>query len=262
MTETTTTTATADVTEPRPRWGIIIAGVFLIFVLIGAVVMWINNDDEPDATATTPGSSQPISGDSRQTVTDRLGRVVFMPDNPAGDVLPKTDSTTDELDVQWQRLSGRTQITIARDYPFSATAGPWEVTDGIAHGFARSAEGAALAGIHAFLGIGQGGQQASRASLRFLSDPAAKEAPQYMLDNPDGVQSPEAPWTTTFAAYTVLSYDDDNALIRYASPSGDGYQQLDASLVWQDGDWKLTPGVPFSKTSAVAESEVQTWEQL
>lgn len=254
-----------QVKQPRPRLGIMLAATFLAMIVIAGAVMFINRQDDAEQSATpaTPDSAS-VNGDDRPTELDRLGRIVYVPDNAAGDVLDKTSETSEDAapDVEWQRLSRSTEITIARDYPFSADAGPWEVTDGVAHGFAHSSQGAALAGIHAFLGVGQGGEKAAQAMKQFMADPEAKKAAQHMLDNPKGPQSPEAPWTSTFAAYTVLSHDDDSALIRYACPAGEGFSQVDVKLVWADGDWQLAPGAAVSQNAPVSEDEVSSWLQL
>lgn len=270
-----TKSETTQSADPKPRWGIILSGTFLALILVIAVVLAVTKmggDAEADQTqGQGQNADAPVLRDDRRAETDRLGRVVFHPKNPAGDVLDRADTapakgdddwTTARPDVEWQRLSGQTEISIARDYPFSAMAGPWQVTDGLAHGFAHTPQGAALAGIHAALGTGQGGQDGAQAALHFINDSQAREAIEWMSENPDGPQMPETPWTTTFAAYSVLHYDDDTALIRYAMPSGEGYLQLDLRLAWVDGDWRLNGDNAVGTTSPVTESEVESWVQL
>lgn len=249
--------------QEKFKWGPILAATALILALIIGGYSFFTRDDK------TSDSAQPapaIDGDSRQTVTDRLGRVVYMPENPAGDVKEKgkvVDSTTQAPDdLEWQRLSGQTSITIARDYPFSSTAGPWETSDGFAHTFAHSPQGAALAGIHMFLGVGASGEQAAKVGRYFFAEKEAKGFAQYILDHPEGPQMPEAPWTSTFRAYQVVSYTDDEATIRYAMPAGDKFQRFDMNLVWEDGDWRMKNSNSVSDTTAVSSGEVETWLQL
>lgn len=249
--------------QEKFKWGPLLAATALILALIIGGVSFFTRDDKPtDSAQPAPA----IDGDSRQTVTDRLGRVVYMPENPAGDVKEKgkiVESTTQApADLEWQRLSGQTSITTARDYPFSSTAGPWETSDGFAHTFAHSPQGAALAGIHIVLGVGTSGEKAAQVMKYFSADQQAQDAAQYMLDHPDGAQMPETPWTSTFRAYQVVSYTDDEATIRYAMPAGDNFQKIDIKLVWKDGDWRLKDANAVSDTTPVSTGEVETWLQL
>lgn len=244
---------------PRPQWGIIAAGVFLIMILIGAVFIWVNRDSTDDV-ASSDSASAVLTDDDRQSVTDRLGRVVFIPDNADGDILGSDQSAP--AGVQWQRLAEQTTISVARDYPFSASDGPATISNGVAQEFSRTELGAALAGIHAFLGIGEGGDKGLATSLHFMTDTDAHEALEYIEDHPDGPQLPELAWTSTFAAYTPVHFSEDSALIRYAVPAGESYHQFDVALVWIDGDWGLSGQNPIGTSSTVSVSEVQSWTQL
>lgn len=255
-------------TDPKPQWGIIISGILLVVILIAsgvAVVGWIGSNSSDATTLEDSG----IVRDERRTIRDQVGRTVYTPVNPAGDVFERDEPDEDALvsftsrpDVEWQRLSGQTERSASRDYPFSAVAGPWKVTDGVAHGFARTPQGAALAGIHMLNGLAQGGVEAAKVSRQFVDDPVTVEMAEFMIANPDGTQLPEMPWSNVFVAYSILDYDGDTSRVRYGLADGENFASWDVEVHWADDEWKMHADSVADTTEPVSESQIRSWVQL
>ncbi|GGC69889.1 hypothetical protein IEU95_01720 [Hoyosella rhizosphaerae] len=145
------------------RVGAVVALVTMIVVMGAAVSIWIliKGDDQPLASSDlAPSAAQqqrPASKFEPDPWVDVLGRAVYVPLDERGVILdqypPATNRT--ELDapggVVLQQIHGNMAM------PFSATDGPTGFTDnGIAKGFARTAQGAGLAGAH-YMGYLAGG---------------------------------------------------------------------------------------------------------
>lgn len=223
----------------------VVALVLTIIFSLAAIISVFSTSDSAASTAAVDDSS--LARDERTTVRDQIGRTVYSPRTEGGDVfaqktgLDETDPSyfTARPDVEWQRLSGLTAKSRSRDYPFSAIAGPWQVTDGIAHGFAHSPQGAALAGIHMLNGLAQGGERAAKATIQFVDDEVSRGMARRLLEEPDGPQLPEQSWSSAYASYTIVDYTDDQATIRYGLADGNGYASWDLTVYWIDSDWKI-----------------------
>lgn len=257
-------------TENGARWGLIIGAMALVLVLIVSGATLISFIGGSETTAQEEVIPKVVR-DERNATRDQLGRTVFTPVNEAGDVLERVNTGPDENsstyytarpDVEWQRLSGKTEQAIGRDYPYSAVAGPWEITEGVAHGFAHSPQGAALAGIHMLNGVAQGGEKAARASRQFVDDEKTVEMMNLLLSEPEAPELPEMPWARTFASYLVVDYDKDAATIRYGLADGGGYASWDISLHWADGDWKMSEESVAEELEPVTERQMQSWVVL
>ena len=254
-------------TDSKSQWGLIISGLLLVVILIFSgvgVMSWINSGSD---VRTLEDSG--IVRDDRRTIRDQVGRTVFTPVNPAGDVFKKVTSSehdgisyTARPDVEWQRLSGQTERSASRDYPFSAVAGPWKITDGVAHGFAHTPQGAALAGIHMLNGLAQGGADAARFSLQFVDDDTSAQIAEYLLAHPEEPQLPEMPWANVFVAYAIADYTGDHARVSYALADGENFASWDIEVHWVDGDWKMHADSVADTTKPVFESQISSWVQL
>ena len=172
---------------------------------------------------------------------------VYYPEDPAGDVFtddgealtPEDDNwLTAAPKVEWQRLKENTETDTVWDFPFSASDGPWQVTDGVAHGFSRTPQGAALAAWHIFQGVNRGGIDAVRSARAFLppsTDRARLDAaiadPSIIPETPD--YSAPIP-----VAYKVESFTDRTAVITFATAQDNDVVSVVTMMVeWIDGDW-------------------------
>lgn len=253
------------------RWGLIGAVVALVLIVIFSSATLISALSSPDsARGQEVAEDSGLTRDQRTTVRDQIGRTVYSPLNEGGDVFEPTTGADENSssyftfrpDVEWQRLSGLTKKSVARDYPYSAVAGPWEVTDGIAHSFARSPQGAALAGIHMLNGLAQGGERAAKATIRFVDDDLSVEIAEQMLAEPEGPQLPEQSWSSAYASYTILDYSDDEATIRYGLADGDGYASWDLTVHWVGEDWKMRANSVAPELRPQGKEMVTRWVSL
>ena len=140
--------------------------------------------------------------------------------------------------------------------PFSTSDGPTEITDGVAQGWTRTPQGAALAGISIlsmWLTAPDGPSQTVQRTLlsgesELIATRSAESRPARvaMLNNPD--LAPGA-----LAGVQVTSFDPTFATIEYGGgpladdshPEG-SYAVSTLSLTWTNGTWKLivTPTTP------------------
>ncbi|MBI9001271.1 hypothetical protein M0E87_09170 [Corynebacterium sp. CCM 9185] len=184
---------------------------------------------------------------AERRTTDADGITVYYPKDPAGDVftddgealVPGDDNwLTAAPKVEWQRLKESEDSGTAWDFPFSASDGPWQVTDGVAHGFSRTPQGAALAAWHIFQGVNRGGIDAVRSARVFLPpsmNPARLDAaladPSIIPETPD--YSAPIP-----VAYKVDSFDEEAVIITFATAQDDDVVSVVTMMVeWVDGDW-------------------------
>lgn len=200
---------------------------------------------EPSALAGKTYATDMDPAERRTADVD--GTTVYYPADPAGDVFeddggaltPEDESwLTAAPKVEWQRLKENRATDTAWDFPFSASDGPWQVTDGVAHGFSRTPQGAALAAWHVFQGVNRGGIDAVRTARTFLppsTDPARLDAaiadPSIIPETPD--YSAPIP-----VAYKVDTFTDGLAVITFATArDGDVVSVVTMVVEWIDGDW-------------------------
>ncbi|MCK7638299.1 hypothetical protein [Corynebacterium pygosceleis] len=167
--------------------------------------------------------------------------------DPAGDVFTDDGEalTPDDEDwltaapkVEWQRLKENRDSDTVWDFPFSASDGPWIVTDGVAHGFSRTPQGAALAAWHIFQGVNRGGVDAARSARTFLAPGANPQRLDTAIADPSII--PETPDHSAPIplGYTVDSFDGNVATITFATArDGDVVSVVTMMVEWIDGDW-------------------------
>lgn len=131
------------------------AVLFLVAGLVISLVILVRDDDAPlvqlDAPANAPAATpDPSAGQFEpDPVFDPLGRVSYVPRDPAGAVLDQVTPsgsrpvTAPPAGVILERVHGNMTL------PFSTSDGPTAIDDsGVATGFARTPQGAALAASH------------------------------------------------------------------------------------------------------------------
>lgn len=212
----------------RPAWArpglMIAAGVIVLIVIGGVVVMLAPGDSSHDPQAPAPRPPAPAAPSAAA---------------PDGAVLPTALPTVAPSDVTWQ-LVGQAAV------PVSASAGPSTVTGGTATGYARTPIGALIAAA----------QISTRAGLAAGEDSWRPTIEQQMVAGPDrdrllaaleaaGDSSTQPGELSQIAGYQYLSYSPDTAVIGlvYRAPSAGSprYHVLTLTLVWRDGDWRLMP---------------------
>ncbi|PPJ02271.1 hypothetical protein [Nocardia cyriacigeorgica] len=188
--------------------------------------------------------SEPSSEPQRPPTIDAFGNRLDIPSSEAGTPLPQEPRArpdpaspdylrTAPARLHWQRGWGGAAL------PVSASDGPTHIRDGIASGFARTPQGAALAAHDALAralaapeGIwqtavrtrfyGGGNALVARFSLARARTP---DAARYVVV-PDGVR-------------IQPGYRDDLAVVEFAVRSDVGYGVSVWPMVWVDGDWRV-----------------------
>lgn len=158
----TPASSSADQPEPEGKkigpLGVIGAGfaaLFLVAGLVVSLVVLVRDDDAPlvqlgDPAGSPAAAPDPAAGQFEPApVFDPLGRVSYVPRNPAGVILDQSaptagrPATTPPSGVMLQRIHGNMTL------PFSTSDGPTAIDDsGVATGFAHTPQGAALAAAH------------------------------------------------------------------------------------------------------------------
>ncbi|MGI5219467.1 hypothetical protein [Nocardia sp. CA-290969] len=231
---------------------------FLALVVVGAFTWTLTYDDphktrtdtastptEHDATApASSGSPEPATPSTEPPTTDLFGNRLEVPAHSAGVVVAQTPAArpdpvgTDYLTaapagLRWQRIWGGAAA------PISSSDGPAQIINGIATGFSRTPQGAALAAADALaraLAAPEGTWQQVVAERFFgggqpLLDRFARsragtpEAAGYVTV-PDGVR-------------VRPGYQPDLAVVEFALEGRDGYAVSTWPMVWVDGDWKV-----------------------
>lgn len=266
-------------TSRRTLW--IVAAVVVVIVVIATVlVIGLNHSGTTTnrPVATTPTTSAPptsaSSGGSGFTGTtvDKFNKPVQLPANPAGQLLPQTAKTPQGQNdapggLTWEKLYDLPIV------PFSTSDGPTTIKDGIAQGWSRTPQGAALAGV-SILSMWLGGPDTESATVQrtlLSGDPTViaqrtaqnRPARQSMLADPQ--LAPGA-----VAGVQVRSFNGNFATVDYGSgpvtddsdPSG-YYIVQTLSLSWSDGTWKLivTPTTPDRGQHQTAIAGMTSWTE-
>lgn len=219
-----------DQQSPFAKPGFLVAAVIVALVVVAGVILGIVNatQDDPESNAATPSPSTTSTRPTpTQTEAADKGSICDLP----GESLSGTVSVPPE--TVWEY-----QDTIA--FPTSAEFGPSETsTDSVRYCFQRSPEGALFAAANALV---QGSGPSSAAWIEyFLANDALNRQ-----DLVEEVGQGAAPDTRlNLEGFKVLSYDGSAARVDIAARgTGSGqsvYVSVVYHLVWQDGDWKLSP---------------------
>lgn len=198
----------------------------------------------PPSAPTIDPTTRPPSTTTGESSADLFGNRLEIPAVEAGvpavqDPAARPDPTrvdylvTPPAQLRWQRGWGGAAL------PVSASDGPTEVRDGIASGFARTPQGAALAAADALaraLAAPEGTWQRVVAE-RYHGDEQAvlerfarsrsrtPDAGRYVVV-PDGVR-------------VVPGYSPDFAVVEFAARDGMGYRIARWPMTWLDGDWRV-----------------------
>ena len=262
--------------HPKARWlatsrttGAAAVGFIVLVVVLVTIVLVRSGDsgDTPPAAAppvTAAPPSTPVSpggeGGFGPSLADPYGREIAVPINEQGQVLPQTDPgdrpafakdvpVPAPAGIMWQRIGA----TVA---PFSTSDGPTRIDGRLAYGFARTPQGAALAGWQIMARALRSADDLREIyDLQTVADPGKKQAAMDQLAAAgksdyrisDALFFPEA--------FQITSYTDSFAVVRYATPSENGtWVAEQRSLAWDNGDWKIrdTTSAPQPRLSSLA----------
>ncbi|OOL33430.1 hypothetical protein [Rhodococcus zopfii] len=221
-----------------------VAVIVVVGVVVSLVMVFRGDDAEPlvSLEPTTGGATTSQVEDGQfepEPIFDKANRVIYVPLEPHGVILSDTltsgNRPADQAPsgVMLQRIHGN------MDLPFSTSDGPTGFTDnGVATGFSRTAQGAALAAAH------YGGYFASGADRTdmlveagLLSDPNGEVA-KASLGIPDSSPASALPMVKVL-------FNPDLTLVQFGRPvqKSDGSTVISYSklpLVWRDGaGWVL-----------------------
>lgn len=211
-------------------------GFFVILVVCGvlAVIRAVADDDQQQANPTmgsAPSAPAASTAASAQCPTDTT-----------------TTVPTKRLeDLRWEKLG-------PLHLPYSASAGPCQITETAASGFAHTPAGAIVAAA----------QITSRTSITTPLSVATDTIEQQVIASPARDQllaktKTQKPVTEENAgqltAWSMLSYSDDTAVISLAMTNAalqGQYLTIPVTLRWDNGDWRMVAPPTGSWDSSVA----------
>gem|GEM_PF-5950768 len=203
----------------RPRLRLLMVGGVAVAILGGFVLgrAWDSSESAP-----------------AQESTEAAGA-------PAPSVTPDDDGNLSPDDVTWREHAGLVM-------PFSAEHGPFEDEDGWVRGFARTPQGAVMAGTHIFLQTSSKAdlpEEAIRASFNGqLTGEHAEAFVERMVA--DGFEPDPSRANINVEGYLLHDFDDNGAVLELAAGTAtegaDGYPVYTATMLtvmWENGDWQL-----------------------
>ena len=235
-----------------------VAIIVVVGVVVSLVMVFRGEDAEPlvslDPTTGSSATAQDKDGlFEPDPVFDKGNRVIYVPLEPHGvilsDTLASSNRPADQAPsgVMLQRIHGN------MDLPFSTSDGPTAFTDnGVATGFSRTAQGAALAAAHYFGYAYAGGNRLEMATeAGLVSDPKGEFS---TLGIPDDTPASVMPMVNVL-------FNPDLTLVKfgYTVERPNGSTQIAVSkipMVWREGiGWVLQAdstalGVEYESLSA------------
>lgn len=208
----------------RPPWtrpGFIASAALVLIIAIVGIVIAVSShrtDDDASTTGTPPASPAQVETTPPQT-------------------LPTTVPTAPPADVRWE-LVGPLAV------PVSTTAGPKQVTEATASGFARTPEGALIAATQIMV-------RSSHALGRDRWEPTIErqfvpsvDRDRLLAELRSIDSGPADPGSLSqVAGFSYQSYTPDTAVIglvlRAPAAGALRYHVLSLTLLWRDGDWRM-----------------------
>ncbi|MFF0546625.1 MULTISPECIES: hypothetical protein [Nocardia] len=226
-------------------------------VVITVFVLTVTGDDQTATTqppaqsgdGPTTAVSSTASSAARPPTVDMFGNRLEVPAEEAGSVLPQ--SAQDGVDparpdylrapparLQWQRIWGGAAV------PVSGSDGPARIDAGVAEGFARTPQGAALAAMDA---IGRAyaapepiWREVVRERFYGGGDTLIDQFARSRTSTPGMARYVTVPEGVRIEP----GYRDDLAVVQLAIRSTTGYAIATWPMVWVDGDWRIrTPEI-------------------
>ncbi|KXF84364.1 hypothetical protein D092_20810 [Rhodococcus ruber Chol-4] len=240
-----------------------VAVIVVVGVVVSLVMVFRGEDAEPlvslDPT-TGSGATAQVEGGlfEPDPVFDRFERVVYVPLDPNGVILSETlasgNRPADQAPsgVMLERIHGN------MDLPFSTSDGPTGFTgNGVATGFARTAQGAALAATHYLSYLLSGDNRAE-----MVAEAGHSSDPTLLLE---GVRVPDNTGVSA-APMVKVNFNPDLSLVKFGvtverSNGATEIQVTKIPMVWREGTgWVVQLDSPaFSSDFEPLSSE--GWEQ-
>lgn len=261
--------------HPKMKWlatsrtsGVAAVAFVAIVAVLVTVILVRGNDGRdgdtgsaaPSATADPTTPTTPGKTGFGPSIADSLGREIAVPLDEQGQILPQTPpgerapfapgaAVPAPDGMMWQRIGA----TVA---PFSTSDGPTRIDGRLAYGFARTPQGAALAGWQIMARMLRGVDDVREAYARqVVADPGRAETALRAVDQAPPEQSRTGKALIFPQAFSVTDYRDDFAVVRYAVPNAGGVWSIEQrSLIWQEQQWKLrdTTNPPAQRVSTLA----------
>ncbi|BDC75090.1 hypothetical protein MWT96_25515 (plasmid) [Prescottella equi] len=220
--------------------GLSVLAVIIIAGIVFSIVILVRGEDAgplvpADRNATGGNSQVAQSLFEPEPVFDRVNRVIYVPIDEKGAVLPQSQPGTDRPadqapgGVMLERIHGN------MDLPFSTSDGPTRFTDnGVAAGFSRTAQGAGLAAAH-YMGYLFGGpdRQKMLVDAGFLSDPGGEVKKANLAAIPNNTPASAMPMVK-------VRFNPDLTLVEfgYSADTADGKSKNSVTkvpMVWREG---------------------------
>lgn len=254
----------------RASFGLVASGALLALIfVVGAVVFFSSGGDSAPDPGPPPAEAAGGTGFAEPEV-DLFGRRVDVPNNPAGQPLaqePGTQRTPADPDWLTAAPVGTTrphgwQRVYGASVPFSTSDGPTRIEDGLAVGYARTPQGAALAAAQITYRLNARPAdrdlyvtQVRMSSAQLAAYDSALSSDRLPRQQPEKVTR----YFVASDAFKIDDYAEDMAIVRLASrgPVIDGkqlYAAMRMIVVWDEGDWRLKPSTTTNTRTEYVES--------
>ncbi|MBF6176051.1 hypothetical protein [Nocardia blacklockiae] len=224
---------------------LLISAVLVLAAVVTLAVTTQRNTTPSPAPTTTPfaAATAPPTG-TRPPTTDLFGNRLEVTGDDSGTALPQDPASRPDpaaptyliaapARLQWQHGWGGAAL------PVSGSDGPDRISDGVASGFARTPQGAALAACDAVaraLAAPEGTWQAIVRGRylgggqplidRFARSRASTPSAAQYATVPDGIR-------------VLPGYQSDFAVVEIAVRARNGYASSTWPMAWHDGDWRV-----------------------
>ncbi|MEU7631876.1 hypothetical protein AB0C34_18080 [Nocardia sp. NPDC049220] len=266
----------------------ILLTAFLMAVVIGVVAAFIVSRGSggdaansgpastPSAVGSAPTDSAPTGTGFSDPISDRYGRKVAVPNNPAGQPLPQHDPAARRVECgSGAAVSSPEQVMIQRSYGMpilmSQTDGPTHLEGTVLTGYRHSLQGAVLAGWNWVARSYVGGVPTRETITQLTILPAADRSriAQAPLSMPNGADRFRAVVVAP-DAFRVLSCDSEFVAAEWAlrldidgtgaATSSPRWVGIRLNLLWRDGDWKVqTSSQPITVGPGQRYTSIDGW---
>lgn len=260
MSENQVSEEEADQNEPAPPksdsgrdvpLGLLMGGSILAVILVAALVVsaviWFRGGDEPLVPAGEQETSEPAAESDKfepEPFFDEQGRVVYIPKSDNGVILPQSTPAAGRSDTSAPSGIMLQRIHDTMYLPFSTSDGPTGFSDsGVATGFARTPQGAGLAGVHYFAYLVTGNTR-----IRMLQDAGLVSDPHNTLPKQIEFNNSGKPGAVpdTFPARVFdmikVNYNDDIARVHVGASVKLEDGRIENRDMWLDLVWREGTG--------------------
>ncbi|MGW3391325.1 hypothetical protein [Streptomyces cinereoruber] len=234
----------------KPFWQqtgwLLSAGFFLVLALLGGFAVFADDDGDTNAGQGPEATAAPSSDPAQGTPSGKPSNGTEEP-RPAGCRTDDSDQAVppkSPADLKWK-------IYQADLVPVSATAGPLLYDGAVWSCFARTPLGAVLA-LHSITSKMSGSDWKAVTDKQIARGPG-KDAFVATRSKEADKNATGAPGSDgTYVGFSMLTYTKDQATAMLLMRIADGkYGVATASVVWEDGDWKLRPTLKGSLTESI-----------